>query len=161
MKKLILLLFIPLVFGCSSDEDSTNCILGVPFDDFICFDDLSIAEIESGVDGVYKDQNTGELIKNVVEEYYQICENEVALYKDGEEVGYADSLTLYSNKDPWNDDGSYRGYIREMEDEYVDTDIDYDDIEILDENESERYSDFKHSSDRFNTLTIHWKDPKP
>ena len=38
MKKLILLLFIPLVFGCSSDEDSSNCILGVPFDDFACYE---------------------------------------------------------------------------------------------------------------------------
>ena len=37
MKKLILLLFIPLVFTCSSDdEDSTNCIVGVPYDDFAC-----------------------------------------------------------------------------------------------------------------------------
>ena len=36
MKKLILLLFIPLVFACSDDEDSTNCIVGVPYDDFAC-----------------------------------------------------------------------------------------------------------------------------
>ena len=36
MKKLILLLFIPLVFACSDDEDSTNCIVGVPYDDSAC-----------------------------------------------------------------------------------------------------------------------------
>ena len=38
MKKLlIILLFIPLFFACSSDdEDSTNCIVGVPYDDFAC-----------------------------------------------------------------------------------------------------------------------------
>ena len=36
MKKLILLLFIPLVFACSDDDDSTNCIVGVPYDDFAC-----------------------------------------------------------------------------------------------------------------------------
>ena len=36
MKKLILLLFIPLVFACSDDEDNTNCIVGVPYDDFAC-----------------------------------------------------------------------------------------------------------------------------
>ena len=128
------------------------------FDDFICFDDLSFAEIEEiGVDGVYKDQNTGEVMK-VVKEYYQICETDVILYKDDEEVGYADALTLYSNYAHWDaDDGYYSGYMRDREDEYVDTDIDYDDIEITNEDERERYSDFKYASDRFNILMNHWK----
>ena len=128
--------------------------------EFVCFDEMSRNEIESGVDGVYKDQNTGEIIKNVVEEYYQICENLVILYKDGEEVdsGYLE-LTLFSNIAVW-DSGVCQGYDRQEEDSFVMSDVDYDDISLNTEREIDRYNDYDYASDAFDELVWDFEKDK-
>ena len=134
----------------NKDEYESKWYENLPdqFTDFICYDEMiPHGYAKDGVDGVYKDQNTGE-IKNIVKEYYQICENMIILSKNGEEVDddSAYEITLFSNV--WSEE--YEQYSREEEASYVITDVDYDDFHVEEEQELERYTDLGYAQDAFN-----------
>lgn len=110
-----------------------------------------MAKGDAAFDGIFYDgeEYTENEKDDYAEEYYQICENNVNLEKDGEEVdsGYLE-LTLYSNWVLWDGD-ECEGYNRDGEDAFLMSEVDYDHMELITEREIEIYYNFSYAKHAF------------